>query len=106
MTDVIMTFPACSNCTNFIQQIQYFNSLTDTGHGGIIGICILLIVGFVTFFMMKAFEAEKVFSVSMLVTSFLGVLLGFMGLIENNVIYLCLIMLVVSLFLLFKSDRF
>lgn len=107
MSDVNLVFPECQNCTTFIQQLQYINSLTDVGYGGMLGISILLIVGFVTFLMGKAFAAEKVLSVSMLVTSFVGVMLGFMGLVNNTVIYICIMFLVVALFLLFKSnDRF
>ena len=93
------------NATTFPEQLEYFNSLTDTGTGGILGIAILLVIGASLFGMMKAFSFDKALGVSMLITSFLGILLGILGLVDNKTIYICLILLVYALFQLFKKSK-
>lgn len=99
-----LVFPPCSNCTTLIQQIQYLDSLTDVGFGGILGIVFLLVIGGVLFLMQKAFAVEKAFAVSMFITSFIGFLLAAMDLVASKIIYLCLTTLVISIFLLTRSQ--
>lgn len=101
-----LIFPPCNNCTTFFQRILYIDSLTDVGFGGILGILFMLIIGSVLFLTMKAFQFEKAFAVSMLITSFLGIFISLMGLLSNKIIYLFIILLVISLYLLFKSDDY
>lgn len=103
--DIPFVFEACDNCTTFIQQLTYINNLTDVGFGGVIGLAIVLIVGFVTFLMSKAFAAEKSFSVTMVITSFCAIILAALGLLIDKVIYICLIFLVIGLYMLFKSNE-
>lgn len=99
-----LIFPACSNCTTFIQQIQYLDSLTDVGFGGVLGLTFLLAIGGILFLVQKAFSVEKAFAVSMFITSFFGILLGIMGLVSNNIIYVVLITLAMSIFMLLKRS--
>lgn len=103
MADVNLVFPPCENCTNLVQQLHYFDSLTDVGFGGVLGIGIVLIVAGVLFLMGKAFGAEKSAPVAMMISSFIGIMLGILGILNSHVIYICLIFLVVSLFILFKG---
>lgn len=104
LTAGAMVFNTCSNCTTLFQQIYYLDSLTDVGFGGFIGIAFLLVIQGVLFLVQKAFAVEKAFAVSMLITSFLGMLLAAMNLLSNKIIYLCLTLLVVAIFLL-KSNK-
>lgn len=99
-----LIFEPCSNCTTFIQKLLYADSLTDVGQGGMLGLIFLIVIGSVLFLMMKGWEFEKGFATSMFITSFLGILLSIMGLVSNKIIYLFIILLVVSVFLLFKSN--
>ena len=101
---IISIFNPPENATTFLQRLQYINSLTDVGAGGIIGIVILFVVAFVLFLITKAFPFEKSFPVAMLITTFIGILLGIMGLVPDNVIYLCIIILVISLWMLFSGS--
>ena len=100
-----MLFAKPDNATTFIKQIDYFNKLTDTGTGGVLGIAILLVIGASLFGMMKAFSFDKALGVSMLITSFLGVMLGILGLVDNKTIYISLILLIFALFQLFKKSK-
>lgn len=102
MTDFI--FPIPQNLTTLKQKILYFDSLTDVGAGGVLGIMILLVVGGALFLIQKAFAVEKAFAVSMFITSVIGILLAIYGIISNSIVYLCLITLVISLYLLKASQ--
>lgn len=55
--------------------------------------------------MMKAFSFDKALAVSMLVTSFLGIMLSILGLLDNKILYICLIVLIFALFQLFKRSK-
>lgn len=100
-----MLFAKPDNATTFLKQLEYFNSLTDVGAGGVLGIVILLVIGASLFGMMKAFSYDKALGVSMLITSFLGILLAILGLVDNKIIYICLIILVFALFQLYKKSK-
>lgn len=101
---VDLVFQACSNCTTLIQQIQYLDSLTDVGFGGVFGIVMLIAVAGILFLVQKAFAVEKAFAVSLFITAFLGILLAIMGLVSNNIIYIVLITLAIAVFMLLKRS--
>lgn len=101
---VDMIFEPCANCTTFIQKFHYIDSLTDVGFGGILGLLFLLIIGSALFLMMKAYSAEKGFAVSMLITGILGIMFAIIGLVTDKTIYIFIILLVIALFLLFRSN--
>ena len=100
-----MLFVRPKNVTTFEKQLDYFNNLTDTGSGGVLGIAILLVIGGVLFGIMKAFSFDKALAVSMLVTSFLGIMLGILGLVDSGTIFICLMVLIYALFHLFKKSK-
>lgn len=93
------------NVTSFFQKIVYINSLTDVGFGGVIGLSILMVVGFGLFFMMKAFRFEGALTVSLFITSFIAVLLRIYTLINDWTLYATIILFVVSFFYLKKSSN-
>lgn len=95
------------NLTDFLKQVQYINSLTDVGFGGALGIIIEAIVFFSIFLLTKAYTYERSFATSMIVTSFIAVLLRIWGLLNDTILTLTLIVLVISFYFLWKeSDGF
>jgi len=91
------------NDSSLVGLIQKINSFTDVGQGGVLGIFILLVVGGILFMMMKNYGNERALAVTMFVTSFVGMLLRLIGLIGDNVFYICLILFVLGLILLIKE---
>ena len=107
---VYQVFAHPQNVTTFQQQLCYINTLTDVGSGGMIGPLLLLLIGGVLFFMMKSYSTEKAFSVSMLITGILGIMLAaigsFMdcGLVSSTVLTVCIILSVVGIILLSRES--
>lgn len=101
---VFQIFADPTNAVDFISQLQYFNSLTDIGFGGILGIIILMIVGSGLFSLMKAFRYDQAIAVSFLVTSILAVFIRILNLINDQVFFIFIIMLVYSLYELYSQS--
>jgi len=89
--------------SSLVGMLQKINSFTDVGQGGILGIFILLVVGGVLYLMMKGYGNEKSLSVTMFITSILGLFLRLMGLISDYVFYICVILFVVGIIFLLKD---
>jgi len=79
------------------------NSFTDVGEGGILGFFILLVIGVPLFLMMKSYGNERALAVSGFITTLIGLFLRIFGLINDTTFYICIIVLVGSLILLFKE---
>lgn len=101
---VDLVFKACENCSTVMQQIYYFDSLTDVGFGGVIGLVMMILIGGFLFMSMKAFSTEKALGASLFITSILGILAGTMGLLSDNILYTLLVTFAISLFLLIKKQ--
>jgi len=104
-----LVFPLPNDVSTPLAQLFYFNNLTDVGAGGFVGIGLLVLFGFVLWLMMKAFSYEKGFAVSLFITSLSGVLMRFVtyqgqSLISDYQMYGCIIIFVISLFLLQKES--
>ena len=100
--DLVFSHP--DNATTFLKQVQYFNSLTDVGSGGMLGVLIEIAIFFPIFFMTKSYTYERSFATAMIITSFISVLLRIWGLINDAFLYFTLIMLVISLYFLYKEN--
>ena len=98
-------FAAPDNATTFTKQLDYVNNLTDVGAGGVLGLVIMLVFGGALFGIMKSFSFDKALSVAMFVTSILGIFLRILGLITDNILYISIILLVISLFMLWKGNE-
>jgi hypothetical protein len=97
--------PDINSTITFIPQMCYINSLTDIGSGGIFGIVMLLIIFGGFFFTMKSFKFESALPVAMFITSIIGVLLRLIPcLINDYIMYVCIIVLIYSIYLLFKES--
>lgn len=101
---VDLVFPPPTNATTLIQKIQYIDSLTDVGFGGILGMVFLIIIFGALFLMQKAFAIEKAFAVSMFITSVLSIILAGFGFVADKIIYIGITALVVSLFMLIHRE--
>jgi hypothetical protein len=93
------------NDSSLVGMFAKINSFTDVGQGGILGIFILLVVGGVMFMMMKAYGNEKALSVTMLVTSIIGLFLRILGLIADFVFYICIVLFVVGIIFMIKDSE-
>jgi hypothetical protein len=93
------------NDSSLTGMFAKINSFTDVGQGGILGIFILLVVGGVMFMMMKAYGNEKALSVTMLVTSLIGLFLRILGLIADYVFYICIVLFVVGIIFMMKDSE-
>jgi len=89
--------------SSLVGMLRHINSFTDVGQGGILGIFILVVVGGVLYLMMKNYGNEKSLSVTMFVTSIIGLFLRLLGLISDYVFYICVILFVVGVIFLLKD---
>lgn len=90
--------------SSLIGMIQKIDSFTDVGQGGVLGILFILVIGGILFLMMRAFGNEKAFPVAMLVTSVLGILVRILGFINDQTLYVCIGLLIVSVLLLIREQ--
>jgi hypothetical protein len=93
------------NDSSLFGMFAKINSFTDVGQGGILGIFILIVIGGVMFLMMKAYGSEKALTVTMFVTSLIGLFLRILGLIADFVFYICLILFVVAVIFMMKDSE-
>ena len=100
---VVEVFDFTVKDSSLVGMLQKINSFTDVGQGGILGIFILLVVGGVLYLMMKGYGNEKSLSVTMFITSIIGLFLRLMGLISDYVFYICVILFVVGIIFLLKD---
>ena len=100
---IVFPAPNASDVT-FISKLQYIDSLTDVGSGGILGIGIILIIFFPLFLMMKAFKMESALAVAALITAICGILVRILLPINDLIIYISIIILVGALYFLRRSS--
>ncbi|KKN19474.1 hypothetical protein LCGC14_0945460 [marine sediment metagenome] len=101
---VTLIFPPPTNATTLLQKLQYFDSLTDVGFGGVLGIVFSIIIFGSLFLTMKAFAMEKALAVSLFISSVLMILFAGMGFISSNIIYIAITAFVASIFLLINRE--
>lgn len=99
-----VVFAPPNNKSSFIQQLLYANELTDVGQGGVLGIGIIFAIFAGVFLITKAFSFEKSLSAAALIASFTAFLLRILGLVSDGVFYIFLIILIISLFFLFRGS--
>jgi hypothetical protein len=99
-----MIFQLPNNPTSFFDVWNYINSLTDVGQGGVLGIISLIVILFVLFLGMKQFRTENAFFTAMMITSILGILERLMGWINDGILYICIILLLISIYVLTKES--
>lgn len=93
------------NVSGIMEFLQYVNSLTDTGAGGLLGIGILIIVGFVSFLSAKAFGSDKALGFSAFLILIVSILLRFMNLINDATLFICIVIFVGGFIYLIRERR-
>jgi len=101
---VNMVFPTPTNVTTFPEQLAYFNSLTDVGFGGILGIVLLLLFTLIMFLMTKAFSIGKAAGVSFVIGAIFAMFLWAMELINSKILTISIIFAVFGIYLLIKES--
>lgn len=99
-----LVFEPPVNATTFPNMLQYFNSLTDVGQGGALGIVILVVFGAVLFFMTKSFGTERAAGTSFFIAGLVAVLLKILNLINNQVLTIAVIFSILGIYLLIKES--
>lgn len=79
------------------------NSFTDVGYGGVLGIFLLITIGFTLFMMMKSYGNERALGISMFITSIIGIFLRLLTLINDFTLYICIAILIGGILLLLKE---
>lgn len=98
-------FPNPSNLTTPLKSLSYINQLTDVGMGPMLGTILYFLLVGVFFMGMKSFSSDRAAAATLLITSIIAILLRiFMGWLNDFAIYLSLILLVFSLFQLWKKS--
>jgi len=94
------------NDSSLVGMLQKINSFTDVGKGGAIGIYILIVVGGALFFMMRGAtnSNERAFPVAALITALIGLFLRLLGLIGDQVFWVCIALLIVAVLFLIKEQ--
>jgi len=87
----------------FIDFLQYVNYTTDTAGTPILGIGILLIVGFVSFLATKQFSTDRALGFSAFLTLIVAVFLRFLSLISDFVFGVVVFIFVGSVIFLIRE---
>lgn len=105
MTDLIFAQP--DKLETFGDFLNYANNLTNTdiSPGGVVGITFLLMIFGALFLMMRNYPKEKGLAVSLLITSILSFPFRIWGLISNQILYVCIVLFLLSLYLLFSNNE-
>lgn len=92
------------NITGLVPLIRYVNTLTvGDGTTGLLGIAILVMVGFVTFLSTKGYSADRSLAYTSFLCFIVAILLRFLNLISDGIMILMVILMVGSIIFLIKE---
>lgn len=94
-----------NNITGIVSFFRHVNTLTDVGGAGFLGIAILIIIGFVAFLSMKNYTTERAFGFAGFLTFIVAILLRFMNMISDSVLFIVIIMFIMSIVFLMKERQ-
>jgi len=86
--------------SGFVSFLQYINTELTNGY---FGIGILIVIGFVSFLATKAYSTDRSLGFASFLTVISAVLLRFMSLINDTVLFIIAALFVISLVYLFKE---
>lgn len=72
---------------------------------GWLGLGLLIIIFAVTFFALRGYDVRKSFATSCLITSISAILLRVIGIVNDLVFWVCLILAIIGFLSIFNSDR-
>jgi len=93
-----------NNMTSIVDLIDYVNNIT--GGIGLFGIGMLIIIFFVSFLSTKAYTFSRAFGFASFLTMISGIFLRFLGLINDAVFFITVVLFVISLIFLIGEDRY
>ena len=93
-----------NNITGLVGLFQYVNTLTKgDSETGLLGIAILIMVAFVTFLSTKGYSADRAFGYTSFLCLIVAILLRFIGLINDAVMIIVLILFIGGLIFLIRE---
>lgn len=99
------TFAHPNNITTPLQSVGYIIGLTDpNGSGAMFGTVVYFLMVAVLFMGMKSFTNERALVVALFISSIIGILLRIFSWVNDYVIYLSLMLLIYSLFQLWRKN--
>jgi hypothetical protein len=97
-------FEPPTDVVTFAEKIAYIDSLTDIGFGGMLGIGMMIVIFSVLFLMMKSFRMDTAWAPAALITAVCGILIRVFLPISDNVIYISIVILAISVLGLMKES--
>ncbi len=92
-------FPIPNETYTFVELFVYTNTLT----GDIFGYLLLIAIFAISFISMSKFETSKAFASSMFLTTMSSYLLTLLGVVSSGAMIWCTVLLLASVFVLYKS---
>ena len=92
-----------NNITGIVTFLQYVNTLTVVGGTGFLGVGMLIIIGFVSFLATKAYSFERALGFSAFLTLISAILLRFLELINDAILFLVVVIFIGSVILLMRE---
>ena len=92
-----------NNLSSLFGFMQYANTLVSPDGFAWLGVMILVIVYFVSFLSTKNFSTERAFGFSTFLGFIVALLLRFLGLINDNIFAISVILLVISIIMLMRE---
>ena len=88
---------------NSIQGIVSFIQYTNTLVGGFLGVGMLIMIGFVTFFSTKHYSTDRAFGFAAFLTLISAIFLRFMSLINDGILFLVIVIFIGALIFLIRE---
>lgn len=103
MANIDLVFDPPTNGTDFMGIMNYFNSLTDVGNGGMFWTVMLIVFATILFLMMKAYSTEKAMSWTLVISAVIAGLLRILNWINDATVAIFIIFGAVSLAYLLRE---
>lgn len=92
-----------SNITSMVKFLEYINTLTEVRGVGFLGVGMLIIIGFVSFLATKAYSFERALGFSTFLTLISAILLRFMNLINDAILFFVSVIFIISIIMLMRE---
>ena len=99
MVKISRPFPYTGDMNSTIDLLSLVNAYTK----GQLGLGILIIIGFVSFFSTKAYSTDRAFGFAAFMTLLSAILLRFMDMISDGILFLTIAMFVLAIVFLIRE---
>ncbi len=96
-------FEQPENITSMLSFLKYVSTLTEVGGVPFLGIGMLLAIGFVSFLVTKAYTFERAAGFASFITLMSAILLRFMNLINDVILFFVAVLFVGSVIMLMRE---